>query len=735
MNQKQDYMQFAKQLPNNIFAGFVVSLVAMPLGLGLALASGAPPIAGIIAAVVGGIVVSIFGGSHVSITGPGNGLVVVVLAAITTLGEGDMYNGYLYTLAAIICSGGLILLLAFLNLGKLSNFFPSSAIQGLLAAIGIIILSKQFHIMLGDMEAKGSTIELLLSIPQAFIDGFVNPYTFPAAIAGCASLYIMVFYAQIRNKYFQLVPAPMWIVIISVGLAYIFEYKIGVEHPIPKDFFVQIPEDVFSNFPTPNFSKVLTSDFILAVIPITLIASIESLLSIKAVDKLDPLRRRSNVNKDLKALGIATMISGFLGGLNVVTVIARSSVNVNNNGSNRSSNFFQSIFLIAFILIFKKQLQHIPFPALAAILVYTGYKLASPSIVKKISEIGNEQLIIFFITFISTIYAGIVVGIAIGIITTFVVHIFLTRGLKLFIDNFLNNNVEVVKEEQNILITIKYFCSFINFYRLKNKLDAIKTNKTVTVNFLQCKFVDHTVMEAMLDYEQTFNKNGGVFELIGLDLHNAESHHPSALRRVLEYAHIVPDEHRTTSRQQLLTKHFSDLNWSFTFKNSYNFYFLKDFKYLETRQIEYVHNIAKNDKMSIKFFDIKYSEGAFIAEEGLHSSMIYINCNKQIPAFTLNKIDLYERLHYLGNFKEIKLKSFKDFAQRFSLRGNNLREIRRFFNDEVILFFESNNYYHIESDGNGGLLIMDKERINSVGEIKTMVDFAIRLEATINASN
>ena len=166
MAQKNKVVIFAKQLPNNIFAGFVVSLVAMPLGLGLALASGAPPIAGIISAVVGGILVSILGGSNVTITGPGNGLVVVVLTAITALGNGDMYSGYLFTLAAIICSGALILLLAFANLGKLSDFFPSSAIQGLLAAIGIIILSKQFHIMMGNMDAHGSTVDLLLAMEQ-----------------------------------------------------------------------------------------------------------------------------------------------------------------------------------------------------------------------------------------------------------------------------------------------------------------------------------------------------------------------------------------------------------------------------------------------------------------------------------------------------------------------------------------------------------------------------------------
>lgn len=732
MSENNEFIQFTREIPGNLFAGFVVSLVAMPLGLGLALASGAPPMAGIIAAIVGGILVSFLGGSHVSITGPGNGLVVVVLSAITTLGQGNMYQGYLFALAAIICSGALIWLLAFANLGKLSDFFPSSAIQGLLAAIGIIILSKQFHIMVGHMDASGSVIELLLSGPSAVWDGFQNAYRAPAAIAGLTSLAIMVFYARIRNKYFQLIPAPMWIVLISVGLAYFFEYKIGVEHPIAKAFFIQIPSDVFSNFPSPDFSKILQGDFIISVITITMIASIESLLSIKAIDKLDPQRRISDVNKDLKALGFATVVSGFLGGLNVVTVIARSSVNVNNNGSNRSANFFQAIFLIAFILIFRKQLQHIPYPALAAILVFTGYKLASPMIIRKIFAIGKEQVLIFFTTLLVTLYAGIVTGILVGIGVTFVIHIYLTKGIRFFIDNFSKNNIEAkFGDDGKAYITVKEFCSFLNFFKLKRLLDRIPADSAVVVDFLQCKLIDHTVMENMQDYEQRFDKNGGSFGVIGLDLHTAESQHPFALRRLLEYVHMVPEDNQPGNREKSIARFFENINWEFTPSHDYHLYFLNGFQYFRTRVADHLYNSA-TDKKNIRFFEIAYSEGAFIAEEELHASMLYINCKNPVPAFTLSKGDLYERLHYLGGYKEIKLKKFRDFAQRFSLRGSNIRQIRRFFNDEVILFLESNHYYHLESDGAGGILIMEKEKQSDIGEMKAMIDFAIRLETIIN---
>ena len=224
MNKKNTLKTFIGEIPRNLFSGFVVSLIALPLGLGLALASGAPPISGIIAAIVGGIVVSLIGGSKVTITGPGNGLVVVILSAITVLGNGDMYQGYLYTLAAIVISGILLIILGFLRMGALGDFFPSSAIQGMLAAIGIGIFAKQIHVMLGNLDAKGSIVELLIQVPEGIFNFLKtdNSSMFYAGLIGIISLLIMVFYSKIRNRYFQLIPAPMWIVVLSVGLVLLF---------------------------------------------------------------------------------------------------------------------------------------------------------------------------------------------------------------------------------------------------------------------------------------------------------------------------------------------------------------------------------------------------------------------------------------------------------------------------------------------------------------------------------
>ena len=235
------------------------------------------------------------------------------------------------------------------RLGALSEFFPSSALQGMLAAIGIGILAKQLHVMLGISSVSGTPLDLLLLVPKSIQQLYLNPslaVLLPAGL-GVFSLLILAFYSRLRNPLFHLIPAPMWVVLAAVGLTYYFDLVLRVPYPVAENLLIRLPENVLKNLPFPDFSIVLSGPFVSTVFSITLIASIESLLSIKAVDKLDPQKRRSNVNKDLRALGLGTALSGLVGGLNVVTVIARSSVNVNNGGSNRSSNFAHALFLLA----------------------------------------------------------------------------------------------------------------------------------------------------------------------------------------------------------------------------------------------------------------------------------------------------------------------------------------------------------------------------------------------------
>ncbi len=734
---KSNISQFMTQLPKNIFSGFVVSLIALPLGLGLALASEAPPISGIIAAVVGGIIVSIFGGSKVTITGPGNGLVVVLLGAITTLANGDLYQGYIFTLAAIICAGVLMIIIGLLRLGTLSDFFPSSAIQGMLAAIGIGIFAKQFHVMLANSGIKGDTISLLADIPKSITTLFSTGSNtiIVAALVGVSSLFIMFFYGKIRNKYFQLVPAPMWIVLIAIGLSYYYELFSNQPYPIEKDLLVQIPDSVFSNFPTPDFSLLTDLKFIGVVFSITLISSIESLLSIKAVDKLDPYKRRANVNKDLTALGIASIVSGFLGGLNVVTVIARSSVNVNNGGTNRSANFFHSVFLILFVVLFQDQLKRIPLTALAAILVYTGYKLAAPKNLKAVAKIGKEQLLIFFATIIATITTNLITGILIGILTALVIHFVLNKSISFFVRNLFKPNVLMFKEGSSTtyFVSVKGFSSFLNYTRLRKKLDTIPEDKDAIIDFSLCDFVDYTVQESLLGYQETFKRKGGSFEITGLDIHGTASEHPLAVRSLIPLSKKIKlgAKSTLTKRQEDLNVISEDFSWKYDPKKNTNVNGIHDFVFFKIKKINYLNNSIYDPESIFKISDVEFSEGEFIARTLVRTTVLTIKLNREIPKFTLDKEGLIQFVYKFAGFKDISIKGHPDFSKRFFLLGENPEKIRRLFTNELVLFFESNPYYHIESNGHS-ILVMGKERLASIKEIKALLDFGTRLEKVVS---
>lgn len=730
MGKTSSFRSFMGALPANIFAGFVVSLVALPLGLGLAIASEAPPIAGIISAVVGGVVVALLGGSQLTIAGPGNGLVIVLLSSITLLGEGNLYQGYLFTLAAVALSGMLIFLFGVFRFGALSEFFPASALQGMLAAIGIGILSKQIHVMLGITTAAGSPISLLAQVPESvlFIIQNGSLEILVAASIGVGCLLILTLYSSIRNPVFHLVPAPMWVVFLAIGLSYYYEYIVAVPYPMGEDLLIKLPENLLGNLPFPDFGKVKTLEFVGVVFSLTLISCIESLLSIKAVDKLDPRKRRSNVNKDLRALGIATTISGFVGGLNVVTVIARSSVNVNNGGSNRSANLFHALFLLVFILLFQDQIQRIALPALAAILVYTGYRLAAPENLIMLFKIGKEQAAIFLVTLGMTLAYGLITGIAFGVFATFIIHILINKSLSLFTRNWLKPNVLMFKEEDsgNYFVSVKNFCSFLNFYKLKALLDEIPEHEHAIVDFSLCEFVDHTVMEGLNGYRRGFASKSGVFEIIGLDVHFSDTQHPFAIRKAMPIKDFLNLGSHLTKRQKSLEALSKKLKWSYRPELSSDPQSLEKFEYFKSKQINYQYNVLVDATERFSLFDLSYSEGAFIAKEDLKSSFLMIKLDEQVPQFVLDKEHLLASLYEPLGYKDIDFIDAPDFSRRFFLSGKNRSEIRKWFSPELIFFFESHSYFHIETNKNI-LLIKGKNRLSSIDEIKKMLAFGTEL--------
>ncbi len=708
-------------------------MVALPLSLGLALASGVPPVAGLVSAVVGGLLVAILGSSHVTITGPGNGLVVVMLGAVTVLGVGDPLAGYAYALAAIICSGLTMLLLGIFRFGTLSDFFPFAAIQGLLAAIGLIIMSKQLHVILGVIEPNAdSIIKLFTTLPSSIAQVIYGRIPWLIAAIGLSSLIIMFVFSSSRNKYIRLIPPPMWAVLWSIGINYFSIYS-DVFESLNSYFLISIPDRIMSELYFPNFSKIAEGDFWSTVLALTFIASLESLLSIKAVDKLDPQKRRSSVNKDLRALGIATIVSGFLGGLNVVSVVARSSVNVNNGATNRLSNMFHSLFLLSFVLVFTKFLQKIPLPALAAILVYTGYKLASPTVFKSVARVGWQQLLIFIITIVTTLLTSLITGMATGILITFLFQIKILKRMDILVRNIFKPNTLLYPENDfQYHLSVKAFSNFLNYLELRKKLDSIPPSCKVIVDFSLSEFVDYSVMEHLQNYFYYFRSKGGDLEIIGLDNLETGTNHPLA-PRVKSKDDNRKNRLRLTHRQKSLRLFSKKLGWEFIPDRFYDLNEFSGFKYFSTRIIDSGHNkvMGKVDNINVHMADVNYHEGELVAKNNLNSTMIVLNLPNKVPEFTLDKENLLDRVTYVAAFKDINFSTHIDFSHRFKLKGDDEKQIRNFFNDRLITFFEENKSFHMESNGLS-LLIFDRERLNTISEIKQLVSFANRLAGLLN---
>jgi carbonic anhydrase len=721
-----------KSTSKNILPGLVVSLVALPLGLGLALASGAPPMAGIIAAVVGAIVLFFLGGSYVVISGPGNGLVVITLFAITTLGAGNALLGYQLTLAAIVVSGAILLLLGLFRFGALAEFFPASAIKGMLAAIGLIILSRQIHVLIGINKPTGDNApELLLEIFSSIELALADKSSYPAAMLGLVSLFLLFIIPSKGISWLSKIPAPMWVISIGMGYSYLSQNFPAVFPAFADDHLVSLPENLSNSIVFPNFSQIATGTFISIAFSLAFIAAIESLLSIKAVDKLDPLHRRSNVNKDLRALGLATIISGMLGGLNVVAVIARSSVNVNNGATERWSNLFHGIFLGLFFLLFSTQLQNIPLSVLAAILVYTGFKLTAPSQFRAMAEVGWEELLLFILTYMATLFTNLITGIALGMLATLLFQLIsMGKGTVFFRNLFRPNTLLYEEESHKYHLSVRSFATFLNFLRIKNHLDTLSTQSEVIVDFSLTTYVDYSVLEHLHQYKNNFQNGGGHLEIIGLDDLGRSSSHPMANRRPRKF--FEKKGYSLTKRQKALRLFGLGHDFDFDYHEIDEPLGFQNFDYFKFKPINLLRNRLTPKGASDWFLaDVHYQEGDFYGHQALHATMVRIPLNNTAPLFVIDKESLLDKVAFLAGFKDIVFERYPDFSNRFKVKGDKAKAIKRFLSRPIIEFLEEHKSYHIECNGEA-LLIFEKERNATISEIKQLVNFAVLLSALLN---
>lgn len=722
---------------NDLIAAISVSLVAMPLALGIAVASGVPPMSGIFSAIVGGLVTTFIRGSHLGINGPTAGLIAVILAALTALDDGSG-RALHYVLAAIVVSGGIQTLLGLFRLGRLAEIFPSSVIHGLLAAIGVIIIAKQTHVALGTTPDAGDTVGMLLDIFRKIPE--INPFV--AVISLCGIL-LLVFHARISYKLFHLFPAPMWVLVLALPFVYGFHFFethdlffLDKRYTVGPELLINIPDNPLDSLLHPDFSKIGTLNFWLTVLSITLIASVETLASTKAIDKLDPFRRRTDLNRDLIGVGLSTMLSGAIGGLPIITVIIRSTVNIHNNARTRWSNFFHGILLLLFVWLLAPVIQKVPLAALAVILVFSGFKLAAPRVFAHAYSQGMEQLLFMVGTLVITLYTNLLWGVVCGILLTLTIHILLARlPVPIFFQMMLKPGIRVVEKAANQFeLKIKGIANFLSILQINKALEKIPAGASLRVNLSTARLVDLTVLESLEDFKRQHENTGGRVVIGGMEHHVASTSHRMALKSLL-----TPVPQRLSPRQRRLKRLAAEHGWTYRQEMDWDTSYLRNFRFFETRPIERKANVISGAYPDLQaeweISDITFDEGALMATEVYNTTVQVLRLPKPVPKFVLEAEGffdkIFDRVLAFSGQKDIDFQLFKQFSSQFLLKGEDEEAIRNLFTPGMIRFLESENIYHIESNGEA-LLIFRYLRLARVEEMQNMLAFSEELVKKIH---
>lgn len=477
-------------------SGLVVFLVALPLCLGIALASGAPPLSGIIAGIIGGIVIGSLSNSHISVSGPAAGLTAIVLTAISTLGSFELF------LLTVVLAGAFQLVLGFLRAGSISNYFPTNVIEGMLAGIGVIIILKQIPHALGydaDFEGDESFFEVGGGNTFSSLAGALDYIQPGAIIITATSLLILILWDKIAFlKKLKLVPGALVAVVTSVVINEIFRsagssFYVGGEHlvklPVPESF-----DDIKSIAVFPDFGGFANPQVWITAATITIVASIETLLCIEASDRMDDQKRYTDTNRELKAQGIGNMLSGLIGGLPMTSVVVRSSTNASAGAKTKMSAIIHGLLLLVCVLVIPFLLNRIPLATLAAVLLLVGYKLAQPSKVKHFWAKGKYQFVPFIATLLAVVLTDLLRGVALGMIISV---IFILRGN---LKRAYNFRKEEYAAGDVIHIDLAQEVSFLNKAAIKSTLSDIPENATVVIDASDTVYIAHDVLDLIEEF-------------------------------------------------------------------------------------------------------------------------------------------------------------------------------------------------------------------------------------------
>ncbi|WP_436869518.1 bifunctional SulP family inorganic anion transporter/carbonic anhydrase [Acinetobacter courvalinii] len=518
---------------NDLLSGVVVFLVALPLCLGIALASGAPIISGIIAGIVGGIIVGLLSGSHISVSGPAAGLTAVILVQLDQLG-----GNYAAFLLCIVFAGILQILFGLFKLGFFANFIPNNVILGLLAAIGAILIVTQLPYLFG--LSSFSWDMLWTSTPSALVQHF----DLGAALIGLLSLFLILAWDSSPLKKLAL-PSALIAVVLAAGLNFIL-ISIGSPWAVQSDNLIQLPnilEAPQEVLVFPDFAYLAEPLIYTGAVTLAIVASLETLLNLEAADKLDSQKRSSPPNRELWAQGAGNIVSGLIGGMPVTSVIVRSSVNANTGARSKCSTIFHGILLLLAILFFVPLMNMIPLSALAAILIVTGFKLTHPKLFKQLYQKGWKQFLPFIITLVAILLTDLLTGIVIGLLTSsgFILYGNFNKGVRVYKEKHLHGIVTRIELPSQV--------TFLNRSALISALEHVHKHQQLIIDATQCDSIDPDIYQVIQDYQnETASKRQIDLKLIGF-----KQHYQDVDEAALDIYISTRELQRKLSPQQVIT--------------------------------------------------------------------------------------------------------------------------------------------------------------------------------------
>ncbi|WP_022823327.1 SulP family inorganic anion transporter [Hymenobacter norwichensis] len=514
---------YLQHLGKDIPAGLVTFLVALPLCLGISLASGTPLLSGIITGIVGGVMVSWLSGSQLSVSGPAAGLTAIVLTALQTLGT------FQAVLAATVIAGALQVIMGLVRAGIIGLYFPTSVIRGMLAAIGLILILKQIpHLLGADTDYFEDMTFLQFDGQNTFsaVAGALRSFGWGSALIGLLSLGVLLFWENVVRKRvaaLRIIPAALVVVLFSIGISSLLDVTVPGLRVRP-EHLVQLPvvsswQDLASIFTAPDWTAFTRPATYTVAFTIAIVASLESLLSVEAVDKLDPRKRATPTNRELMAQGTGNMVSGLLGGLPLTAVIVRSSANIDAGGQTKVSAFFHGLLLLVSLLFLETILNRIPLSALAAVLLVVGYKLTKPALYRTQWRLGWQQFLPFIVTVLAVLFTDLLKGVTIGLVVG-IFYILKTH----YESAYFLRSAPALQEAGVYHLKLSEHVSFLNKASIVRMLEQFSPGTHVILDGTESKMIDYDVLEAVENFRQTAESRGIKLELRGIKQVDMISH-------------------------------------------------------------------------------------------------------------------------------------------------------------------------------------------------------------------